>query len=171
MPELLTCLSVFAPSDQTDLSGNGLWILGDGFLGNFYSVYDYGNNRIGFARIQSFSQTRQRDYHKLKIKRFAKKTIKSTAKEKHNLMSTTKADKNKSISRTSDFIQLHLYQVWRVGVLWEYVGVVWESCGSMRESCVVPNCSLELIRVLVMICEHVEHTWCEKSTVNARNHI
>jgi len=44
------CLSVFAPFNFRDQStGNPLWILGDGFLGNYYSVYDYGNNRIGFA--------------------------------------------------------------------------------------------------------------------------
>ena len=43
------CFTVFAPGDIQDKQGNPLWILGDGFLGNYYSVYDYGNKQIGFA--------------------------------------------------------------------------------------------------------------------------
>ena len=33
-----------------NLGGSGIdWILGDPFVGKFYSVYDFGQNRIGLA--------------------------------------------------------------------------------------------------------------------------
>jgi hypothetical protein len=42
-------LTNFSPGDMTDHNGNPIWILGDAFIGYFYTVFDFGNNRIGFA--------------------------------------------------------------------------------------------------------------------------
>ncbi|XP_029680504.1 lysosomal aspartic protease-like [Formica exsecta] len=39
-----TCISGFSGSDSS------LWILGDVFLRRYYSVYDQGNNQVGFAQ-------------------------------------------------------------------------------------------------------------------------
>ena len=43
------CISSFIPMSLSDINGAPLWILGDAFLNQFYSVYDYDNNRVGFA--------------------------------------------------------------------------------------------------------------------------
>lgn len=40
------CISGFTPVE------NNLWVLGDVFLGKFYSVYDFGNSRVGFAQAK-----------------------------------------------------------------------------------------------------------------------
>ncbi|XP_017001713.2 lysosomal aspartic protease [Drosophila takahashii] len=48
------CLSGF-----TYLKGSLLWILGDIFLGKVYSVYDVGNERIGFAKLRKNSTSRR----------------------------------------------------------------------------------------------------------------
>jgi hypothetical protein len=44
------CYSVFGVSPLTDV-----WILGDYFLSRFYSIYDIGQNKVGFATSVSYN--------------------------------------------------------------------------------------------------------------------
>ena len=44
-----TCISGFTGLDLPD---GPEWMLGDNFLSKYYSVYDYGNKRVGFAPVK-----------------------------------------------------------------------------------------------------------------------
>ncbi|KAG1696630.1 Cathepsin D [Nymphon striatum] len=45
------CMSGFMPTKARGRSeGEALWILGDVFLRKYYTIFDYGTNRLGFAR-------------------------------------------------------------------------------------------------------------------------
>ena len=44
----IMCLSAFTPQDIKSKQGL-LWVLGDVFHSVYYTVYDFGNNRVGFA--------------------------------------------------------------------------------------------------------------------------
>ncbi|PCH41020.1 endopeptidase [Wolfiporia cocos MD-104 SS10] len=45
-----TCMSSFTGMDINMPGGGSLWIVGDVFLRKYYTVYDLGNNAVGFAK-------------------------------------------------------------------------------------------------------------------------
>jgi len=46
-----TCILALEGSDIDSPTGGQMWILGDAFMRNFYTVFDVGNARMGFAPV------------------------------------------------------------------------------------------------------------------------
>jgi hypothetical protein len=56
-----SCYSVFYAPGQPGSHGDNFWVLGDSFLYLYYSIFDIGNNQIGFARSISYNWTQSID--------------------------------------------------------------------------------------------------------------
>ncbi len=53
--------SAFYAPGQPGSHGDNFWTLGDSFLYLYYSIFDIGNNQIGFARSISYNWTQSSD--------------------------------------------------------------------------------------------------------------
>lgn len=51
------CVFGIVAQDASDPNGNDIAIVGDAFLKNVYSIFDYGNKRVGFATLTNSTST------------------------------------------------------------------------------------------------------------------
>ena len=58
------CMSGFMGMDIQD----GMWILGDIFMGRYYTVFDFENKQVGFAEAKQTIETFNDLFTLLKIK-------------------------------------------------------------------------------------------------------
>jgi saccharopepsin len=49
-----TCISAFTGLDLNLPGGQSIWIVGDVFLRKYYTVYDLGNDAVGFAKAKAY---------------------------------------------------------------------------------------------------------------------
>lgn len=55
------CVFGIVAQDAQDPNGNDIAIIGDAFLKNVYSIYDYANARVGFATVANATSNQQRN--------------------------------------------------------------------------------------------------------------
>jgi len=55
------CVFGIVAQDAQDPNGNDIAIIGDAFLKNVYSIYDYANARVGFATVANSTSTGSRN--------------------------------------------------------------------------------------------------------------